>query len=60
LFVCLFGFFLCLRPVLCVQCCQSFWIVHWRLSLQFSLTFIYFGKIYLVTINFFTQPKVNF
>jgi len=27
--------------VSCVQCCQYLWIVHFRLSLRFSLTFIH-------------------
>ena len=27
--------------VLCTQCCRFLWIVHFRLALRYSLTFIY-------------------
>ena len=42
--------------VLCAQCCQCHWIVHFWLPLQFSLTFIYweFGKVASVTSLFVT------
>ena len=29
-------------PVSCTRCCQCLWIVHSRLLLRFSLTFIYY------------------
>ena len=42
--------------VICAQCCQCHWIVHFWLPLQFSLTFIYweFGKVASVTSLFVT------
>jgi hypothetical protein len=31
--------------VLCALCCQFLWIVHFRLSLQYSLMFVYGDKL---------------
>ena len=37
-------FFVSSSCVLCNQCCQCLWIVHFWLLLRFSLTFIYFRR----------------
>ena len=40
-FLCCVFCFVCLCPVYwCTQCCEYLWIVHSRLPLQFSVTFI--------------------
>ena len=44
-FLCYVICFVCLRPVLCTQCCLFFWIVHFWFLFQFSLTFIPMGSI---------------
>jgi len=41
-FLCCFVFCLSSSCVLCAQCCQCFWIVHYGLQLRFSITFIFF------------------
>jgi len=39
----------CVRSVSCVECCQSFWIVHLWLPLRFSLTLtLIHGMCYLI------------
>jgi hypothetical protein len=50
--------FVCSSDVLFAQCCQLFWIVHFWLSLRFSLTFIQFNwtmrtilVLYVTTLN---------